>query len=66
MNNSLVASTSYTGTAISGQDGIRLMRRWDNDEYWGGKLGIVNVYKGSLSAGLINSSWNANKARFGL
>jgi len=67
VNNTLVGQATASGSQpISSQGGINIMRRWDNPEYWGGKLGIVNVYKGSLSAGLINSSWNANKARFGL
>ena len=67
VNNTLVGQATASGSQpISSQGGINIMRRWDNPEYWGGKLGIVNVYKGSLSAALINSSWNANKTRFGL
>ena len=67
VNNTLVGqATAAGGVPVSSQGGINIMRRWDNPEYWGGKLGIVNIYKGSLSAALINSSWNSKKSRFGL
>jgi hypothetical protein len=42
------------------------MRRWDNAEYWGGNLGIVNIYQGAFKAGDVTTSWNTNKTRFGL
>jgi len=64
VNNSLVASTSYSGTAISGQNGIRLMRRWDNGEYWGGYLSIVKIYDGDIGAGGVAADYNANLSRF--
>jgi len=64
VNNSLVASASYTGTAISGQDGIRLMRRWDNDEYWGGYLSIIKIYDGDIGAGGVAADYNTNLSRF--
>lgn len=67
VNNTLVGQTTAAGGApTSSQGGINLMRRWDNAEYWGGKLSIVKIYQGALSAGGVNASWNANKARFGL
>ena len=59
-------STNYTGTPARSQGGIRLMRRWDNPDYWGGRLAIVNIYDGSLNATQISQNYNTNKSRFGL
>ena len=42
------------------------MRRWDNADYWGGKVAIVKIYKHAMDASGVTASWNANKARFGL
>ena len=66
VNNSMVQSTNYTGTSTSSQAGIRLMRRWDNADYWGGYLGIVRIYSDALTATQIQTNYNANKTRFGL
>ena len=66
VNNTLVDSTSYTGTPISSQGGIRLMRRWDLPDYWGGFVSIVGIYDKALNTSQIASIWNLNKARFGL
>jgi len=65
VNNTLVDSTSYTGTPISSQGGIRLMRRWDNADCWGGKLATVDIYDKALSNLEIESIWNLTKPRFG-
>ena len=66
VNNTLVEQASATGVPTSSTHGIRLMSRWDNSEYWGGKLGIVKIYDGDIGSTGVTSSWNANKARFGL
>jgi hypothetical protein len=66
VNNSMVQSTNYTGNVVSSQGGIRLMRRWDNPDYWGGRLAIVNLYTGSFTAGQVTQNWDANRSRFGL
>jgi Concanavalin A-like lectin/glucanases superfamily len=66
INNTLASSIDYTGTPVSSQGGIRLMRRWDNADYWGGKLAIVNIYNGGFNVNDVAISWNANRARFGL
>ena len=66
VNNSLVQSSSFTGTPQSSQGGIRLMRRWDNPDYWGGNLAIANIYTGSLNSTQIQQNWTANRSRFGL
>lgn len=67
VNNTLVQSAAASTLAPqAGGSGIRLMRRWDDPDYWAGRLAIVQVYDGALDAGQITSNWNANKARFGL
>jgi hypothetical protein len=66
VNNSLVQSTNYTGTPATSQGGIRLMRRWDLADYWGGRLGIVRIYGKALSLGEISQNWSVNRSRFGL
>ncbi len=66
VNNSLINSTSYSGTPISSGGGIRLMRRWDLGQYWGGSLGIVRMYNTDIGAGGIAQNYNANRSRFGL
>ena len=40
--------------------------RWDNADYWGGRLSIVKIYEGDIGASGVTTSWNTNKARFGL
>jgi hypothetical protein len=64
VNNTLVGTTTYSGTPISGQDGIVLMKRWDNDDFWGGKLAIVQVYEGAMDATQVNTNYNTNIGRF--
>lgn len=67
VNNSLVQSTSYSGTSSSGTQGIRLMTRWDIlGQYWGGRLGIVRIYNTALNSTQINQNWGTNRSRFGL
>jgi hypothetical protein len=66
VNNSLVASDNYTGIPISSGGGIRLMRRWDLPEYWGGRLATVDIYDQALDSTKVTSIWNSTKSRFGL
>ena len=67
VNNTLVGQTAVSGNQpTSSQGGINIMRRWDNAEYWGGNLGIVNIYQGAFKAGDVAASWNSKKSRFGL
>jgi hypothetical protein len=53
-------------SSFSSQGGIRLMRRWDLANYWGGKLGIVRIYNADIGTTGIAQNWNANRARFGI
>jgi len=66
INTVLVREIPATGSAISSTGGINLMKRWDNAEYWGGKLAKVQVYDGAMRFGDIVADWDANKDRFGL
>jgi hypothetical protein len=66
VNNSLVATANYTGTPISSDGGIRLMRRWDLGDYWDGYLSTVGIYDKALDSTQISSIWNSTKSRYGL
>jgi hypothetical protein len=68
VNNSVVTGVGGLSglNPISSQGGIRLMRRWDLGDYWGGKLATVDIYGKALSSGQISSIWNSTKSRFGL
>ena len=66
INNTLDSSTPTAGALpLSSQGGIRLMRRWDNPEYWGGYLSQVGIYDKALTSGQISSLWNSSKSRYG-
>jgi hypothetical protein len=67
VNNTLVSTTSTSGAQPSSSGGgIRLMRRWDNAEFWGGSLATVGIYDKALDSGQVASLWNSTKSRFGL
>lgn len=67
VNNTLISTTTTTGSApVSSNGGIRLMRRWDNAEYWGGYLSTVQIYDKALDSGQVSSIWNSTKSRYGL
>ena len=67
VNDTLISSANYMGSSpISSQGGIRLMRRWDLGDYWGGNIANVSIYDRALTTGQISSAWNLNKDRFGL
>jgi hypothetical protein len=66
VNNTLISTFSTTTPSISSNGGIRLMRRWDNGEYWGGYLSTVGIYNKALTSGQISSIWNSEKSRYGL
>ena len=67
VNNTLVqTATDPPGGAVNPAIGYGLMTRWDAGGLWGGKLAIVNIYNSDIGAGGVTTSWNTNKARFGL
>jgi hypothetical protein len=66
LNNTLISTTSTTGGQPSSSNaGIRLMRRWDFAENWGGYLSTVAIYDKALESGQISSIYNATKSRYG-
>ena len=66
VNNSLTSSTAYAGTPTSSQAGIVLMRRWDNPDFWGGRLSIVRIYNSALTNTQIDQNFQAQRSRFGI
>lgn len=66
VNNVLTQTQASATTPGFGGGEIRLMRRWDSGDYWGGYLAIARVYKRALSADEVNTNYQVNKARFGL
>ena len=59
-------TTANTGTPTANTGGIRLMRRWDSDEYWSGNLSIVKIYNRALSATEIKQNFEATRDRYGI
>ena len=53
-------------TPEKGSGGINLMRRWDNPEYWGGRLSVVRIYSGEMGAAEVKLKFDATKSQFGL
>jgi hypothetical protein len=67
VNGVLVQSANATGQiSTSNESGIRLMRRWDGGDYWGGRLASVKIYNNALSLSDISANWNSGKSKFGL
>lgn len=67
VNGALASSHAWPGfNSLSGNQDTRLMRRWDADQYWGGKLAIVRIYDYDIGVDGISALWIQNKARFGL
>jgi hypothetical protein len=64
VNNTLVRTTNTTTTSLSSNDGINLMRRWDNNEFWDGYLATVEIYDNALSQSQITTNWDNTKSRF--
>jgi hypothetical protein len=67
LNNVLISTTSTSGAQPSSSNaGIRLMRRWDFAEFWGGYLSTVGIYDKALDATQISQFFNSTKSRYGL
>jgi hypothetical protein len=65
VNNTLINSATGAAEPISSNAGIRLMRGWDSNAYWGGNLATVGIYDKALSSGQITALWDSDKSRFG-
>lgn len=67
VNGVLASSHAWPGfSSVSGNQDTRLMRRWDADQYWGGRLAIVRIYNTDIGSSGVNQNYNATKSRFGL
>ena len=66
VNNTLVASSNYNYSPLTSGAGIRLMERWDSNDYWDGYLATVDIYDEALDSTKVTSIWNSTKSRFGL
>ena len=58
--------TAPSGAYGTGAAGIRLMRRWDSANYWGGGLGVVRIYNTVLSGTDVSNNFLSQRSRFGL
>jgi hypothetical protein len=67
VNGNLVQSAAIGGfLSTSNASGIRLMRRWDGGDYWGGRLASVKIYNAALPLSDVSANWNSGKSKFGL
>ena len=67
INGVLTQSIAFPGfNSARGGNGIRLMGRWDNAQFWGGKLSIVRIYSVDIGMSGVAQNFNATKSRFGL
>jgi hypothetical protein len=53
-------------TPQKGSAGINLMKRWDNPDFWGGRLSIVRIFSGEMGAAQVKLRYDATKSQFGL
>jgi hypothetical protein len=61
-----VTLRGHTPPSSRGGNGIRLMGRWDNAEWWGGRLAVVRIYDNALDLTGVLQNYNAERSRFGL
>jgi hypothetical protein len=66
VNNVLTQTQAQNETPTSGGVGIRFMRTWNFQNYWGGGLAVVRIYNGAKGASDVSTNYNGSKARFGL
>jgi len=67
VDGTLVNSTANAGPAgTTGNQGYRLMSRWDAGGLWGGRLSVVRVYNSAISLATVDSNFNTEKSRYGL
>ena len=67
INGVLTQSIAFPGfTSLSGTYGIRLMGRWDNAQFWGGRLSIVRIYSADIGSAGVSQNFATTKSRFGL
>jgi hypothetical protein len=66
VNGTLVRTNGAPDTCASSNGGINLMKRWDNPDFWGGKLAVVRIYNNDIGQSGVDNNLNAERGRFGL
>jgi len=66
INGVQVATASAASGGLSPGQGIRLMRRWDYRNYWGGKLAVVRIYGNALTDADVLHNFKVEHSRFGI
>jgi len=66
INGSINQTTASSTAPVHNSGGHRIMRRWDDVDYWGGNLAILRLYNSALSSTEVFQNYSAQKARFGL
>lgn len=66
INGSINQTTASATTPTRNTAGHRIMRRWDNSDYWGGNLAVLRLYNRALSSTEVSQNYSAQKDRFGL
>ena len=66
INGSLNQTTASATAPVRNAGGHRIMRRWDNADYWGGNLAVLRIYNSALSLTDVSQNYSAQKSRFGL
>jgi hypothetical protein len=62
----VVNTVAVPGSPLSSGGGINLMRRWDADQLWDGRLSVVRIYNRALSNVEIAQNYAAERSRYGL
>ena len=42
------------------------MSRWDNPDFWGGRLSVVRIYNNDITQMGVTNNFNAERTRFGI
>lgn len=67
INGQLGSSQAWPGfISTRGGNGIRLMGRWDNAQFWGGRLSIVRIYGVDIGSAGVAQNFAATRSRFGI
>ena len=64
INGRLVESVSASGSDNSSNAGIRLMARWDELDFWGGRLAVVRMYNRDIGQFGVTKNYLADLTRF--
>jgi hypothetical protein len=60
------STTTYAGTPGNSTVGIKIGRRWDIADFWGGRVSNIKIYNRALSAAEVLQNFNALRGRYGL